>query len=73
MHFFKCIQQLNVTESDKKAKRSQAPDNNRAKASPGACTIKLFTAVIVAVLLLTRVIATSIHFHPSSVVISLDL
>jgi hypothetical protein len=29
------------------------------------CTIKLFTAVIVAITLKARVFATSIHFHPS--------
>jgi hypothetical protein len=31
----------------------------------GACTVKLFTAVIIAVSLKARVFAAAIHFHPS--------
>ncbi len=38
--------------------------------APGACTIKLFTAVIVAASHYATVFATFIHFHPSLIFVS---
>ncbi len=40
--------------------------------TPGACTIKLFTLVIVAVSEKARVFATAFHYHPSLIFVGVE-